>query len=528
MINIKSIFSKKIIVVIITSILALFFVCFLLNKWQDTSSSQAVSSKVNHSRAKLVDRNNNILAHNVPAFDLWLDPSQTDSSDSSDEAIKNLTNILPSLSITTLEKNLIQDNKFVYLKRGLTPSKALKLKSLKTPKLQLIATKNRAYPYGNLFSHVIGMVDIDMLGISGTELFFNKKLTNGEPVILSLNTAIQSTVYEALKLAIARSSAKGGVGIVLNINTSEVISMVSLPDFSPVITKNRRETFPLASRALYEFGALLGPITIANALDNKVITGNDRLDVSQPLTVGKRQINDTKPQSHDLTIAEILTYKSKIALGKLALKLGKKQQCDFFESLGFTQELNFELLSSILERDCTLARENYTNIADYTSVTKSYGYGISLTPLHVVNAFSALINGGKLREPTLLKKQPNTVDKYSTVISPTTSKKIKYALGFSPKIKTDIYNKNSSFSSGVFSAKAIKARTGGYDSKLVIHSSISTFLINNQEFIVFAMLDEPQINKNIAGTLTSATVKNIIDTILNKSLIEAFPLKLQK
>jgi cell division protein FtsI (penicillin-binding protein 3) len=516
MITIKKIFiQKKHFYIFLNVIIAMSILIFLVSILPSNIFSYFEHMNTSHSRGEIFDRNQKLLAKNAPSFDLWVNPTKINGSDA---LVSKLVTILPSLNTLKLKSKLNTNNKFIYIKRSLTAVEVQKVNELEIPNLQMLVIDRRIYPYGHLFSHIVGMTDLDMRGISGAERFFNESLRDNQSKTLSLDVSVQSAVYEELDSAIENSGAKGGAAVVLDANSSEIIAMVSIPDFDPNFAADRAENISSASNSLFEFGPLLMPFALANALDQNIITINDTFDVSQPMKVGSISIHDPAPKNIGVTVADILKYHSKIALGKITLKTGTELQCQFFDSLGFNKDILFELSSSSSKNSCLKVDEKYMSVPTYTSITKSYGYGIALTSLHLVNAYAALINGGEFREPTIIKKPHNAANEYKRVISKDTSEQIKKILS-SSSAKGN-FTKNIHSPMWVLNAKAIKSGViGGYDSKRIIRTSISAFSHNNQKIIVFVMIDEPKIEKsndiNGGKSPTFTAIRDIIKKIRN-------------
>ena len=225
----------------------------------------------NVQRRPIVDQNYNLLAYNIKTHDLLIRTKK----------IKNFKNLNLKLRINfpdiDLEKiNNFKKNSFHVIKKNLTPVEYNKALILGEPSIELVRNETRVYPNKNLFSHIIGNVDVDQKGVSGVELFLDEEIKNkakiDEPIILSVDQNIQFIIRETLKESMRVFDAKGASGILLDAQSGKVLSMISLPDYNP---NNRRELanknylFNKNTKGLYELGSIFKTFVIANALEKK-------------------------------------------------------------------------------------------------------------------------------------------------------------------------------------------------------------------------------------------------------------------
>jgi cell division protein FtsI (penicillin-binding protein 3) len=352
------------------------------------------------------------------------------------------------------------------------------------------------YPYGSLFSHVVGCSDVDSIGVSGIERSFNDKLIKQE-ISLTLDLRIQTIVYEELKAAIEKFKAIGGNAIIINV-TGEIIAMISFPDFDPNNIRQEEMNFMFNRNTLgmYEPGSTFKILNIAIALESGSATLNSKFDATNPVTIGKFTITDFKGKHRTLSLAEAFVFSSNIAATKIAQQFGIRTQKKYMKKFGILDKINLE----IQEVGMPIIPQIW---GEATLMTMSYGYGIAVSPLQLATAVASIVNGGNKVYPTLvLNNVRSSVEK---VVSENTSTIIRDLMraavcyGTAKKAGVDgieIFGKTGT---------AYKRSGKGYGSD-GSRSRISTFVggfpKNNPQYIIVLMLDDP---KPVDGTFGYAT-----------------------
>ena len=348
-------------------------------------------------RVDILDRNGIVMATNLKAPSLAVRPRLITAPE---ETADRILRVLPDLNRVRLLNKLKSSNHFVYIKRNLTPQQVWKINALGYPGLVLEEAEKRVYPQGSLASHVLGYVDLDNKPQAGIEKFANDHLSDPErsndPLQLSIDLRVQHIMRQELAYAMDKFSALGGAGIVMDVNTGEVLAMTSLPDFdgngaiSPGAPemKNRNILEP------YEMGSGFKAFTVAMALDTGRISLDDKFDATEPLRVAGRTINDDHPKKRPLTVPEIFTFSSNIGASLMVRELGTDIQRDFLQKIGMFDKAEIELTG--LSRPILPSRWG-----EIQSMTVSYGHGIAVTPLHLVTGIAAIVNGGRLIPATL-------------------------------------------------------------------------------------------------------------------------------
>ena len=311
-------------------------------------ASESLKSKIYQnpiamSRADILDRNGILLATNLKTASLYVNPKQI--SDPAQVAHK-LIQILPQLNPKDVYKKLSSNKKFVWLARNLSPQEQAKIHKLGIPGLNFIGQEKRVYPHGPLLSHVLGFTNIDNEGIGGVEYYFDKSLiSKNEPLQLSVDLRIQHILYDEIKKSIEQFNAQGGIGLVLDVKTGEVLAMLSLPDFDPNASEHATQEgfFNKSTLGVYEMGSASKLFTVAMALDKGTVTLKSGYDASVPLKVARFKIKDLHPQNRWLSVPEILMYSSNIGTAKMALDVGIQGQKEFMANLGLLSPSTIEV-----------------------------------------------------------------------------------------------------------------------------------------------------------------------------------------
>jgi len=450
-------------------------------------------------RADIVDRNGVVLATNVTTASLYADPRKIPDAQ---EAASRIGTVLPGLSVAELETRLALETSFVWIKRNLTPRQQYEINRLGIPGLYFQQEERRVYPQGSLVSHVVGFTDIDGRGLSGIEQSFDDVLGAGRhSVRLSLDIRIQHIVRQELTNAIEAFDAIGGTALVLDVNTGEVLSMVSLPDFDPyrpaAATEDQR--FNRATLGIYEMGSTFKLLTAALALDSGLVSIGDSFDATHPIRVGGFTIEDYHAKNRFLTVPEIIIYSSNIGAAKMAMTVGEERQRAFFNELGLFRPTSIELPES----GQPLFPSTWRPI---NTMTAAYGHGIAVTPLHLVSAIAALVNGGALRPATLIAREADEVFEGSPVVSPATSDSIRQLMRLVVESGTGRKAEVPGYLIGGKTGTADKLQGRHYSSNAIVSSFIGAFPMNDPRYAVFVMVDEPKPNEFSHGYATGGWV----------------------
>ena len=456
-------------------------------------------------RASIMDRNGNIIAKTVRVTNLGINPNQ----------LINKEKLLISLKLIFPDKNFekeINGKKFFYVKKKISPAKLEKIKLLGEKSFKEEENIARVYPNGNLFSHVLGQIDTDNNGVSGIEKSFDYELTtSNKPLKLSLDTEIQYLIREELIKFQEIFNSYGSTAILMNVNSGEIISMVSIPDFN----LNKREDISdkkfinRSTKGVYELGSVFKTFTLAAGLQQNVIQ-EDTLFKNLPKKIkcAGRSISEYDmdiPSS--LTAEEILIRSGNIGSIKIAQKVGLENYKDFLESLDLLNKIQFDIEEvgnpiPFKWGKCKLA-------------TSAYGHGITTTPLQLAKAYAIIANGGYKIKPTLIKKEKN-LKRGEQIITQENSNKINEILR---KIVT---SEQGTANLANIAGYEIAGKTGtaqksikGKYSKKKINTFASIFPISSPKYVLIVLLDEPKLSETYIYEYNDGKKRKIIGTPFN-------------
>ena len=472
--------------------------------FKKTNQTQTVKEKEKY-RASIMDRNGNIIAKTVRVTNLGINPNQ----------LINKEKLLISLKLIFPDKNFekeINGKKFFYVKKKISPAKLEKIKLLGEKSFKEEENIARVYPNGNLFSHILGQIDTDNNGVSGIEKSFDYELTtSNKPLKLSLDTEIQYLIREELIKFQEIFNSYGSTAILMNVNSGEILSMVSIPDFD----LNKREDISdkkfinRSTKGVYELGSVFKTFTLAAGLQQNVIQ-EDTLFKNLPKKIkcAGRSISEYDmdiPSS--LTAEEILIRSGNIGSIKIAQKVGLENFKDFLENLDLLNKIQFDIEEvgnpiPFKWGKCKLA-------------TSAYGHGITTTPLQLAKAYAIIANGGYKIKPTLIKKEKN-LKRGEQIITQENSNKINEILR---KIVT---SEQGTANLANIAGYEIAGKTGtaqksikGKYSKKKINTFASIFPISSPKYVLIVLLDEPKLSETYIYEYNDGKKRKIIGTPFN-------------
>ncbi len=463
------------------------FYLTIMNYHSRSFKPSVLKTDLDISRQDILDRNGTVIAINLKTTDLSVNPKKIKQPK---ETAQALIQALPDLSYDDVYKKLTSQSNFKYIKRNLTPVERNAINWIGNPYLQETKVEKRVYPQGHLFSHILGATDIDTNGIAGLEKAYNAPLKENT-IQLSLDTSVQDMVRCALQNGIKKYKATGGLGIVMDVNTGEVLASVSLPDYNPNMPAEGDNSvrFNKATLGTYEFGSVFKLFNTAMALENKDIKVTDTFDVSDPIKVGRKLIEDTRGAERVITVPEVLIHSSNIGSVLIAQKSGFQKQKEFLERFGFYEKLPLNLPELGITQYPTAEKW-----ADITSANVAFGYGISITPLHLVAGVSALVNGGDYRVPTFLKNGNQGKPVYR-VLDPKISEQMRRmmwaVINWDIKESDPIYG----YAVGGKTGSANLIVDGKYVQGSLRTSFVGVFPMDNPRYIVLVTLEDPKKTK---------------------------------
>ncbi len=461
-------------------------------------------------RADIVDRNGTLLATNLDSPSLYVNSKEMlKAGENPDEAARQINKALPDLSPGEIHAKLVSGRSFAYLKRSLTPRQEYAVNSLGIPGIEFSPEERRIYPLGDLTSHAVGYCGIDNIGEAGIERGLNPAIRgSGEPVALALDARVQFVLKDELQQVINQFDAKGAAGIIMNVRTGEIVAMASLPDFNPnhpPSTNPRTETaedkdriFNKITSGEYELGSVFKIINTAMALDSGVSTMTSSYDARNPIQIGRFEIDDYHGKHRWLSVPEIFMYSSNIGSARRAVAAGADRQRSFLTRLGLMSPVPVELDTVEVARPHYPATWREVNV-----MTIAFGHGIAVTPLHMITATAAIINGGILHAPTMLRVPDGARVPGVRVISEKTSEQMRKLMRYVVEFGTAKFAEAPGYVVGGKTGTAEKNVHGHYEEKKLLSSFIGAFPMNNPQYVIFTLVDEPHGNKQSHGYATA-------------------------
>jgi len=313
---------------------------------------------------------------------------------------------------------------------------------------------------------------------------------------------LQSMLRSEMANAVSEYNAIGATGIVMEIDSGEILSMVSLPDFDPnkPAKVSDDSKFNRATLGLYEMGSTFKSFTMAAGLEYGVVNMKSGYDATNSFKVATFTISDSHGKKRWLTVPEIYAYSSNIGTAKMALDIGAKQQKEFLKKMGMFKPIDIE----IPEKANPQFPQEWKEI---NTVTISYGHGISVTPLHLVQGIATLVNGGMHERLTLLKDGNKGKEAKERVISEQTSKNIRRLMRLVVDHGTGGKADVAGYRVGGKTGTAEKVQTGGrYNPDAKIASFVSVFPVDSPKYLVLVMIDEPKGDKSTYGFATGGWI----------------------
>ena len=451
-------------------------------------------------RRDIVDRNGVLISTNIKSFHAAVKP----------DLIKNKNNFLiklrlnfPELPIQEIEKKL-NEEKYFYLKKRITQIDKERLWSFGEKGIIFEPFESRIYTHANLFSHIIGQVDYDNYGISGIEKYFDRELKNknlsNEPLQLSLDVNIQHLISQELNNALLTFKSTGGGSLLMNVESGEIISLVSLPNFD-INTRanlNEKKYMNKITKGVYELGSIFKTFTVALALENKIVTPQTIIkNIPRSIKCSRHDISDIKDFPKNLSVEDILIRSSNIGTLLIARKVGEEKFKKFFNDTKILQTPKIQLEEvgnpiSFEWNKCKLE-------------TISYGHGITTTPLQALSIYAALANKGKMLEPTLLKQNDKNERKYTKLISETTSNHLNRILR--KVVTADEGTASLADIHGYYVAGKTGTSQNYKNEKENLNTFISIFPSQEPKYALLVMLENPQVAKNLTYEYRGLKIK---------------------
>jgi len=382
-------------------------------------------AKLSANRGMILDRNGEPLAVSTPVDTVWADPRKLAQVPQDFPRLAKALDRDPQWLARRVTSNL--DREFIFLVRHMRPQDAARVKALGIPGVDTQREYRRYYPAGEVTGHLLGFTNVDDVGQEGLELAFDQWL-GGEPglkrvmrdslgrtiedieriraprpgkdLYTSIDLRVQYLAYRELKAAVQANNARSGSVVVLDIATGEVLAMVNQPAFNP----NDREQYAAsryrnrATNDFFEPGSSIKPFVVAAGMGTGRYHPDTLIDTGPGmLRVGIKTVKD-KHNLGTVDVTTVLAKSSNVGVAKIALSLKPQDMWSAFDQFGFGR-----VTGSGFPGESAGILTSANHWRPIGQATMSYGYGLSVTPLQLTQAYAVLGAGG-VRRPVSLRK----------------------------------------------------------------------------------------------------------------------------
>ncbi|GGG63807.1 cell division protein FtsI [Salipiger pallidus] len=467
--------------------------------------ARATGASIIASRADITDRRGRVLATNMETHSLYAHPQQMIEPL---RAAKELKAIFPDLDEERMVKDFTDGKrKFLWVKKKISPEQMQAVHDIGDPGLLFGPREMRLYPNGAIASHILGgssfgregVDSAEVIGTAGIEKFFDEELRDpareGAPLELSIDLSVQAATERVLDAGMKLMNARGAASVLMDVHTGEIIAMASLPDFDPndrprPPTEGMPSDSPLFNRAVqgvYELGSTFKIFAAAQAMELGLVRPDTIIDTRPPFKVGGHRIGEFEGHNYgEITVSEIIQKSSNRGTGKLALAIGIDRQKDFLDRMGFFKPVPVEMVEA--PGGQPLLPSRWT---DLSTVTISYGHGLSSSPLHLAAGYAAIANGGHIVHPTLIKSKAVTYGErvLSEEVAANARQMLREVVSEGTASFGDVPGYKIGGKTGT--ADKPKERGGGYYKDKTITTFASMFPADNPRYVQIVTLDEP-------------------------------------
>jgi cell division protein FtsI (penicillin-binding protein 3) len=482
-------------------------------------------------RGKILDRHGEPLAISTPVESVWVNPQVLDGEQQRLPQLAKLLSIDVDKVLDLLASRA--DREFIYLRRHVSPALALQVDALNIPGVHLQREYRRYYPDGEVTAHVTGFTNIDDTGQEGIELAYEDWL-GGEPgakrvikdgnhnviedvesirrphpgkdLTLSIDRRIQYLAYRELKAAVQEHQAHSASAVVLDVKSGEVIAMVNQPSFNPNNRQQSRSS-SMRNRAVtdvFEPGSTMKPFIVASALQS----GRYQPDTPVSTSPGWMQVGvNTVRDVHDygqLDVSGVIRKSSNVGISKIALSLPAEDIWTLLSELGFgTQTF------SGFPGEASGLLSYYGGWNAIETATLSFGYGVSVTPLQLAQAYAVLATGGIKRSVTFLREGEVTEER--RVLPAVIARQVRDMLeqaagprGTAPLAQVPGYRVAGK------TGTVKKSSVGGYSSNKYLAVFAGMAPASDPRFVMVVMVDEPGNGKYYGGQVAAPVFSRVM------------------
>lgn len=484
-------------------------------------------------RGTITDRNNKTLAISIPVDHIKIYPKKFDKNTKEFNELAILIEKDPNELRKSIQSALVENKTFLYIKKNVETSISNKIKILEIPNLELERNYKRSYPAGKIVSQLLGLTsdekglegierqyDGSLKGVSGKKTVLRdrhkRQIENieiikspqaGMDLTLSIDLRLQHIAYKALESAVIENQAISGSAILVDVLNSEILAIANHPTYD----NNKRRSMSSAlmrNRAIidmYEPGSSIKPFIIARAIETGDYDNSSIIDTS-PVRIGSRNISDARDLGF-VDLPTVLMRSSNAGMSRIALSLESDKLWGLMSDFGFGS-----YVTDGFPGESRGQLHHHSEWGEIGKATMSYGYGISVTPIQLAQAYAAIANKG-VNKPLSLRK--NNQNEGKRIIKEETASKILKMLekvvvdGTSKKAKVEGYRVGGK-SGTVWKISG----TGGYsnDRYRAIFAGVAP--IENPRLVAVVLIDEPTGEFYYGGDVAAPVFSEIISESL--------------
>ncbi|MET3891419.1 cell division protein FtsI (penicillin-binding protein 3) [Bosea sp. OAE506] len=472
---------------------------------------RATSTAISAARPDIVDRNGDVLATDIRTVSVFAEPRKILDKD---EATELLTAVLPDLDAKDLRDKLATKKGFVWVKREITPRQQAEVHRLGIPGVGFVPENKRVYPNGTAAAHVLGFANVDNVGIAGIEKYIDShglqdlngaglatQASDLKPMTLSIDLRVQHALRDELSKGLEKYKAIAAAGAIMDVNTGEMIALVSLPDFDPgnPVDALEKDRINRMNVGVYEMGSTFKALTIAMALDSgKANINSSYSTAGGMMRFGRQVIKEYHGTGRTLTVPEVFLHSSNMGSIKMALAVGVEGHKAFLRKMMQLDRMTTELPESA----APIVPQRWGEI---NTATIAFGHGLAVAPLQAMAAVGALVNGGTLITPTFLKRSEEEAKRSGVrVIKPETSEAMRFIMRLNGEKgsarKADI----AGYFVGGKTGTAEKVINGRYAKNRNFTTFTAIAPSDKPRYLFLAIYDEPKGYAESGGYSTAA------------------------
>lgn len=520
-------------------------------------------------RGIIYDRKGQKLAVSISASTVWASPADVKTGDP-EKTAKEVARVLDMDERLVYEK-ITKNIRTERIKQWVSREEAIELRKLKLPGIEIVDDNKRYYPYGNFASYILGFTNIDNKGLDGIESTYDKYLTgtpgkwvkttdapgrqlpfdgekiyepsNGLSVVLTIDETIQHFAEKAAQESIELTQAKNVSVIVMDPNNGDILAMALKPDYDPneprvpldEETKKQWENLPsdeltkgwydmwrnFSISDIYEPGSTFKLITAAIALEENIATPDTHFYCNgfvRDIKGGPLKCSKWYDPHGDQTFTEGMNNSCNVVFIDVGRRTGKDLFYKYIKAFGFGENTGIDLNGE----QKGIIPYSVEGIREINLATMSYGHGIAVTPLQLINAVSAISNGGNLMKPRLVKELVNEDGEVEVgyepevkrqVISKTTSDSI---LKMMETVVSKGTGKNAyipGYRVGGKTGTAQKIIDGKYAQGKYIGSFVAVAPVDDPQVAILVVVDEP-VGIYYGGSVAAPVAKSVLEETL--------------